>query len=217
MNSASCSSRSIRSSSSSDLPATLPTFATVGAIVEQVEGVRFGEMFARLPQTYPDGAAAIAAVWELVQTEKAKRSQIATLIESLPSEMVTALRSGDETQLRAALEQLPANQRDAILAQLQTLSEASNEEELAPANDANEVLHQSEPLIQAIATVANGDDNQRAAIESVLADLEEKGWMLREPVARLWAGERDAAILTAGLEEQDATLIRQVLALLEAA
>ncbi|HWQ14173.1 MAG TPA: hypothetical protein VNL77_15345 [Roseiflexaceae bacterium] len=70
-------------------------------------------------------------------------------------------------------------------------------------------------LAQAIAAAAT-DESLRAELEPVLMDLEGKGWMLRQPAARIWAGERDAEVLTAGLDAQDATLVHQVLQLLEA-
>jgi hypothetical protein len=49
----------------------------------------------------------------------------------------------------------------------------------------------------------------------VLAELEEKGWMLREPAQRIWAGERHAEALTEGLDVQDTALVRRVLELVE--
>jgi len=57
----------------SPLPAAPPRFSEVVAQVEQIEGVRFAELFVQLPTRAPDGDAAIAAVWELVQQEKARR------------------------------------------------------------------------------------------------------------------------------------------------
>ncbi len=38
--------------------------------------------------------------------------------------------------------------------------------------------------------------------------------MLRAPVERIWAGERDAAALTRGLDAQDTALIGRILALI---
>jgi hypothetical protein len=67
-------------------------------------------------------------------------------------------------------------------------------------------------LLEAIAAVADGDDNQRAEIEEFLAEAEQNGWMLRGPVARLWAGERDPEALTADLDAQHAALVRAILA-----
>jgi hypothetical protein len=83
----------------------------------------------------------------------------------------------------------------------------------------DEVMQQFEPLLQAIAAVARGEepdgDLNRAAIEQLLPQLEENGWMLREPTQRIWAGERDGDSLTADLDAQDAQLVRRILALLE--
>ena len=39
------------------------------------------------------------------------------------------------------------------------------------------------------------------------------GLKLTDPVRRLWAGERNAEALTAGLDNQESTLLRCVLAL----
>jgi hypothetical protein len=76
-----------------------------------------------------------------------------------------------------------------------------------------QVLREFEPLLQGIAAAA-ADKSLRAEIESELADLEAKGWMLRQPAQRIWAGERDTEALTADLDEQDSALVRQLLQLL---
>jgi len=76
------------------------------------------------------------------------------------------------------------------------------------------VLREFEPLLQSIAAAAS-DKSLRGEIEPVLASLEEQGWMLTDAVRRVWAGERDAAALTEGLDEQDSALVRRVLQLLE--
>ena len=39
------------------------------ATVEQIEGVHFRELFARLPKRAPNGDAAIAAVWARLETQ----------------------------------------------------------------------------------------------------------------------------------------------------
>jgi hypothetical protein len=39
--------------------------------------------------------------------------------------------------------------------------------------------------------------------------------MLRGPVERIWAGERDRATLVAGLDDQDAALLERVLELIQ--
>ncbi len=62
--------QTIRNLARSTLPPTPPPFEQVCAIVEEVVGVRFRELFARLPQRAPSGDAAIAAVWEMAVREK---------------------------------------------------------------------------------------------------------------------------------------------------
>ncbi len=55
-----------------DLPDAPPPFAHIADAVEQVEGVRFRALFARLPARYPDGDAALAAVWGQVAQTRAQ-------------------------------------------------------------------------------------------------------------------------------------------------
>jgi len=61
----------------SNLPAQLPDFARIADRVEQVEGVRFRQRFARLAASgsaaHPDGDCALAAVWALVRAERERR------------------------------------------------------------------------------------------------------------------------------------------------
>jgi tetratricopeptide (TPR) repeat protein len=60
----------IRNIAISPMPPAPPPFEQVCAVVEQVVGVRFRELFTRLPQRAPSGDAAIAAVWEMALKEK---------------------------------------------------------------------------------------------------------------------------------------------------
>jgi CHAT domain/AAA domain len=79
----------------------------------------------------------------------------------------------------------------------------------------SQVRAEFESLLQAIAAAAPSEDAaQRHEIEQVLTELEAQGWHLKEAVERLWAGERDAGLLTEGLDAQDSALIAQVLELL---
>ncbi|RRR74023.1 MAG: tetratricopeptide repeat-containing protein, partial [Candidatus Viridilinea halotolerans] len=71
-----------------------------------------------------------------------------------------------------------------------------------------------DPLLADIAAIANGDDAPREQVTQALAQLAQNGWMLRGPVERIWAGERDRAALVAGLDEQDAALIERMLELI---
>ncbi len=79
--------------------------------------------------------------------------------------------------------------------------------------DMEQVLQKFEPLLSGIAAAAS-DKSLRGEIEHVLANLVEEGWMLTDAVRRVWAGERDAATLTAGIDGNSAQLVRRVLQLL---
>ena len=57
----------------SSLPANSPTFSEVVATVEQIEGVHFRVLFARLPKRAPNGDAAIAMVWEMAKKRRVER------------------------------------------------------------------------------------------------------------------------------------------------
>jgi hypothetical protein len=68
--------------------------------------------------------------------------------------------------------------------------------------------------LQAIAAIAQGDTSDKLAVEEALAQMEQQGFHLRDAAARIWAGERDAAALTAGLDEIDSALVQRVLDIL---
>ena len=80
--------------------------------------------------------------------------------------------------------------------------------------DMERVLREFEPLLQSIAAAAS-DESSRGKIEPLLVRLEENGWMLSDAAHRIWAGERDAAALTEGIDGNSAQLVRRVLELLE--
>jgi hypothetical protein len=65
-------STSISNLARSALPPAPPSFEQVCALVEQVEGVRFRELFERLPRNAPDGDAAIQAIWKMVTHQAGK-------------------------------------------------------------------------------------------------------------------------------------------------
>jgi|GEM_PF-462083 len=199
----------------SPLPPVPLSFAQVCAIVEQIEGVRFQQLFAQLPKRAPDGDAAIQAVWQMAKDEAAKmnkRAQLEAVLADLPEAVREALSSGDEEKFVAAVARLPLEQQRAVMAALETDAEQTEDE----ANrQMQEVLLNSEPLLQSIAAVVRGNPQLRAEVEEVLPQLEANGWHIADAVRRIWAGERDRATLTAGLDEQDTALVRRVLELVE--
>lgn len=215
----------LRNLANTALPSTPPSFADVVARVEAIEGVRFAALFERLPRRVPDGDAAIAAIWELVAREKQRRDaetqgrkeMMSSLTALLPPEVMAALESGDQEQAMAALAQslgqMSPEQQQALMAQmLGAAQQADIEVPQEPGPDMARVLREFAPLLQGIAAAA-ADASQRAKLEPVLTRLEEKGWRLRDPAHRLWAGERDPVALTAGLDAQDAALVRRILEL----
>ncbi len=100
------------------------------------------------------------------------------------------------------------------LTQSSQQSLAAIRQRLAPAqSDPVEALA---PLLDAIAALAQGrTDIDRARVEEALEQLQQQGFLLRDPMQRIWQGERDTAALTAGLDATDTQLIAAVLARLE--
>ena len=200
---------------SSELPSAPPPFAEVVARVEQISGVRFGELAQRLAgYTGRSSEEALAQVWQLVQQEREKREQLLT---ALPPELVQALAGDDEERFEEWLDQLSPEEREALEARLAEAARqagVSTPQQAGP--DMEEVLKALEPLLQAVAAVARGEEGELsgAEIAELLPQLEEKGWMLREPVKRIWAGEREEATLTVGLDPNSARLVRRLLAIL---
>lgn len=103
-------SSTIRNLARSPLPPAPPLFAQVCAVVEQIEGVRFRELFERLPKRAPDGDAAIQAVWEMVQSVDSEQEVDLQMQEVLSNfepllQRIAAAARGDEQQ-RAEVEEL---------------------------------------------------------------------------------------------------------------
>jgi hypothetical protein len=79
------------------------------------------------------------------------------------------------------------------------------------------MLQEFDLLIQAILAVARGDDSDgliRSQVLEVLPRLDEAGYHLGEATALLWAGERRAPVLTAGLDPNSTRLVEHILSLL---
>jgi hypothetical protein len=201
----------------SDLPPAPPAFAAVVATIEQIEGVRFAVLFERLPRTAPDGDAAIAAVWKLATEEKRRcaereKKQDAVLA-SLPESVRAAFElEGEEfsAALKAALAELPEEEADAVLQQLRDADLIGG----STGPDMEKVLTEYGPLLEGIAAAVTNTD-LRSQIEEMLPKLEENGWELTDAVHRIWAGERDAAALTAGIDGNSAQMVNHILESIE--
>lgn len=135
------------------------------------------------------------------------------LLDGLPPAVRGALERGDVAGLQFALDALGVAERGLIVERLTAAGVVSAG---GDADDTAEAVRQFEPLLQGIAAVARGEQGERAEIETALADLERKGWRLRRPVEKIWAGERRPGPLTQNLDELDRALVERILALLGA-
>jgi tetratricopeptide (TPR) repeat protein len=122
-------------------------------------------------------------------------------IADLPETVRTALQAQDGEAFQQALQALPPEEAQAVVQQLQA---------------AGILGDPWEELLQAIAAIAQGDNSLRAEIEAFLPKLEAQGYHLTAAVRAIWAGQRDLAALTEGLDDTDTALVQRVLALLEA-
>ncbi|MDL1895111.1 CHAT domain-containing protein [Anaerolineae bacterium CFX7] len=89
-------------------------------------------------------------------------------------------------------------------------SKVEREQEIA------RILQEFDPLLRAIAVVANGDERERKEIEELLPKLQEGNWQISDAVQRIWNGERDAESLTAGIDANSAMLVKRVLEYVDA-
>ena len=78
-----------------------------------------------------------------------------------------------------------------------------------------QILQQFARVIEAVVAAAQGHPQARAAVEAAFDQFEQSGWRIVEPIQRIWAGERDEAALTAGLDDADTLIVREILKQLE--
>jgi hypothetical protein len=100
----------IENLATSELPASPPGFDEVVSRVEAIEGVRFRDLFERLPRTAPDGDAAIAAIWQLVAEARQKPAgpDMAKVMEEFePVLQAIAAAANDENQRPQIKDLLP--------------------------------------------------------------------------------------------------------------
>jgi len=74
-----------------------------------------------------------------------------------------------------------------------------------------QILQQFAPLIEPIVVAAHGHPQARAAVEAAFDQFEQGGWRIVDPIRRIWAGERDEAALTAGIDPNSALIVREIL------
>ena len=75
----------------------------------------------------------------------------------------------------------------------------------------DQILQQFGPVIEAVVAAAHGHPQARAAVEGGFEQMEQGGWHIVAPIQRIWAGERDAGTLTAGIDANSALIVREIL------
>jgi hypothetical protein len=131
-----------------------------------------------------------------------------TILAQMPEAVQQAIKAEDVPALTTALAALPPEEAQAVEAQLRAAGIIGGES-AGPGMD--EVLLRWDALLHGIAAVAVGDNSPRAQLEELLPNLEQRGWQLMGPVMQLWRGERDAAVLTEGIDPNSARLVQRIL------
>ncbi len=156
---------SLRNLALSELPESPPAFDVVADAVERHDGVRFCDLFATLPQTYPDGDAALATLWELVAKEKETREAV---LDSVPPAVREAIESGDVEGLKTALGALPEDERQDILHRLRDAGLIGGGED-----PKKEAVVTSMPLAVREAIESGDVEALKAALEALPEDEQE--------------------------------------------
>jgi tetratricopeptide (TPR) repeat protein len=74
-----------------------------------------------------------------------------------------------------------------------------------------EILGQFAPVITVAVAAARGDRDARGQLEGAFDVLTQNGWQIADPIRRIWAGGRNDAALTAGLDDGDSLIVREIL------
>lgn len=184
----------------------------------------FGWMLRRmgradLARPYLEQAASIfdsIGMTEFAERHRFAANDMTTVLDpaflaDLPLGVRNALTQGNVMALQLAIDALPTDEQESVYARLLAAGVISDTNE----EQAEVAVAQLEPLLQAIAIVARGDETERADVELALKDLERKGWNIYRSVQRIWQGERNPGPLLYNLDANDTALVQRVLAILE--
>lgn len=146
---------------------------------------------------------------EAKMAENPSGSWTAGLPADIPAAVKAAIDGQDAAAFQCAMDELPPEQAEEVRKQLEEAGIIGT----GPAGwtDFEVLLQEFDVLIQAIAAIAGGDGAQRSRVLETLGKLEQAGYHLEQAVRRMWAGERQAAVLTEGLDPNSARLVVHIL------
>jgi hypothetical protein len=136
------------------------------------------------------------------------------MIEQMPPTLRDAFQRGDTQAVLQAFGSLQQSDFDETMAKMLAMADQipqSPDNPVVP----HSLMQEFEPFLQEIAAIANGEERLRKDVEDEFEMLEQIGFHLRDASHRIWQGERDAATLTANLDEMSAALVERVLAIVE--
>jgi modification methylase len=157
-------------------------------------------------------ALADARIRECMEVNMTELS-VDQVIANLPPVVRAAIEAHDAAAFQCALDELPAEQVQRIVQQLEAVGIVGPG--LASEVEFQDMLQEFDLLIRAIVAVAHGDESQRSQVVEVLPRLDEAGYHLENAIQRLWSGERRASVLIAGLDPNSARLVEDILRLLD--
>jgi hypothetical protein len=157
-------------------------------------------------------AQAEAAWLQMASQRPDQTEEMVEILRSLPIAVRIAILDQDAGELQTALAGLPQDQAETVLASLMEsglLQQAVNAE-------MQRALEELEPVLQAVASVAKGNQIARPQVDEFMAtylqdDLNLAGF--RRAVLRIWDGERQLDILTTDLDDLSILLVKRVLEL----
>jgi hypothetical protein len=135
-----------------------------------------------------------------------------SILANLPANVRAAIDAQDADAFQCAIDELPKEEAAIILRQLEAAGIIGVG--LASEEAFQAMLQEFDLLIQAIVSVARGDDRRRDEVSTVLPKLDEAGYHLGRAVPLLWAGERQLSVLTEGIDPNSARLVEHILSLI---
>lgn len=137
---------------------------------------------------------------------------------SVPRSLLDTARAGDAVAFTLALDRLPDEHQSGVFALLKAMHKSGqipyDPDALNLALVAAHLPEQFRTLSTYCAmTIVEGAP--RANAEGILALLEGEGWSLLEPMRRIWAGERNLALLATNLDNRGASFIWMVLKMVQ--